>query len=97
VLLAVGGAYVIWRSIVARSAPGVESSDALLRSWLAIVGFLIGALALLTAASAALSLRRRSPERTLRLRDLARRDGGPATGRESSRSVSGSKLGGGPG
>jgi hypothetical protein len=81
VLLAVGGAWMLWRGAIARSAARpVEGGDALLGSRLALVWILMGALALATALSAAASLRRRPPKRTLHLDDLSgsrrRRDEG---------------------
>jgi hypothetical protein len=83
-LLAVGGAYMIWRGAEARSALGpLGGGEALLGSRLALVWILMGALALLTAAGGALSLRRRPPKRTLRLGDLTGAEA-PGEGREGS-------------
>jgi hypothetical protein len=71
-LLALGGGYMVWRAVLARGASGgLEGGDALLGSWLAAVWFLVGVLALVTAASVALTLRRKPPRRTLQLHDLA--------------------------
>ena len=70
-LLAVGGAYMVWRALDARSASrGLGGGDALLGSRLALVWALVGALALLTAAAAALSLRPRGRKRTLKLGEV---------------------------
>jgi hypothetical protein len=70
-LLAVGGAYLLWRGVMAqRALAGLEGGEALFGSRLALVGILMGALALLTAASGALTLRRKPPRRTLQLGDL---------------------------
>ncbi|MFL5262583.1 MAG: hypothetical protein ACJ79R_11205 [Anaeromyxobacteraceae bacterium] len=81
-LLAVGGASMVWRAVETRSASrGIGGGDALLGSRLALVWALVGALALLTAAAAALSLRPRGRGKTLRLGDVPRADDPPtATG-----------------
>jgi hypothetical protein len=77
-LLAVGGAYMVWRAALARSASrGLGGGDALLGSRLALVWALVGALALVTAAAAALSLRPRGRRKTLRLGDVPHADGPP--------------------
>ena len=60
-----------WRAWdVNRVARLAQGSEALLASRLALVWGLVAALALLTAAVTALSLRRRGPRRTLRLEDV---------------------------
>jgi hypothetical protein len=70
-LLLVGGVYMLVRAVelwrVARG--GADGATSL--AWrLGLVWGLVGVLALLTAASAAWSLRRRPPNKTLRLDDL---------------------------
>jgi membrane protein implicated in regulation of membrane protease activity len=90
-LLAVGGAYLAWRAVVARrAAAALGGSDALLGSWLALVWLLVGVLALLTAVAITLSLRRKPPQRTLHLRDLHGGDGSRAHGRPPPDRASGS-------
>jgi hypothetical protein len=77
-LLAVGGAYMVWRAVEARSAStGPGGGEALIGSRLALVWALVGALALLTAAAAALSLRPRRRSKTLHLGDVPRENGPP--------------------
>jgi len=67
-LLAVGGAYMLWHAWAARRAAGASGwGDAPPGARLAVVWALVGALALLTAAGAAMSLRHRPPRKTLRL------------------------------
>jgi len=78
VLLVVGGAFMLWRALEAhRAARTLGGADGALEGRVALVWALVGALALLTAASAALSLRARAPRKTLRLGDPgdARRPG----------------------
>ncbi len=67
-LLAAGGAFMLWRALEGRRAAStLEGSDAVLASRLALVWALVGVLALVTAATAALSLRPRRRGGTLRL------------------------------
>jgi hypothetical protein len=74
-LLAAGGAVMLWRAREAgRAAPALDGPGALLASRLALIFTLVGILALLTAATAALALRARPPRRTLRLGDPPARD-----------------------
>ena len=78
VLLAVGGAFILWRALEAhRAARALGGSDGALEGRVALVWALVGALALLTAASAALSLGARAPRKALRLGEIgdARRPG----------------------
>jgi hypothetical protein len=72
VLLAAGGGFMLWRAIVTLDAArGLSGSEALLGSRFAVVSALMGTLALLTAAIAALSLRQRRRNKTLQLGDVA--------------------------
>jgi hypothetical protein len=67
-LLAVGGAFMLWRAAQAwRGAKALEGGAAALQSWLAPVEALVGGLALLTALVAAAGLRSRRRAPTLRL------------------------------
>lgn len=69
VLLATGGAFMLWRAAQARrAAPGLDGAEALLLGRIALVETLVGILALLTAGALALSLRRRKREKPLVLR-----------------------------
>jgi hypothetical protein len=68
VVLIAGGAFMIWRGVTARGvAPAMQRGDTLLGERMAVVWILVGALALVTAVGAALSLRPRRRGRTLRL------------------------------
>lgn len=70
-LLVVGGVYMLVRAVeLWRGARGGTDGPSTLAWRLALVWALMGVLALLTAASAAWSLRRRPPEKTLHLDDL---------------------------
>lgn len=67
-LLAVGGTYMLWRALEGRRAlETLQGSDAVLASRLALIWALMGVLALVTAATAAFSLRRRRRRGTLQL------------------------------
>ncbi len=84
-----------WRGFAAqRALAGLEGAEALLGSRLALVWILMGALALLTAVSGALTLRRKPPTRTLRLGDLTgenaltRESAAPSPGVETSSDTS---------
>ena len=77
-LLTVGGAFMLWRAAQLHHAGGAPGSPDALAARMALVGALVGVLALLTAGAAALSLRRRPPKRTLTWGDPGRgppRDG----------------------
>ncbi|GEJ56271.1 hypothetical protein [Anaeromyxobacter diazotrophicus] len=78
-LLAAGGGFMLWRAAEARrAARALEGGEAALASRMALVWALVGALALLTAAAAALALRPRRRQKSLRLDDLpGARGGGP--------------------
>jgi hypothetical protein len=70
---------MIARGVAARRATGaLTGGEALLGSRLALVWILIGALAIVTAGGVALSLRRRSRQRTLRLDHARERAQPPA-------------------
>jgi hypothetical protein len=72
-LLTVGGVFMLLRALEAhRAARGLAGSEAALQGRVALVWALVGVLALLTAASAALSLRARAPRKMLRLGDVER-------------------------
>ncbi|HEX8908166.1 MAG TPA: hypothetical protein VF805_03125 [Anaeromyxobacteraceae bacterium] len=76
-LLAVGGGYMLWRAVEAlRAARALQGAEAALASRMAVLWGLMGALALFTAAAAALALRPRRRRKSLHLDDL-RRGGGP--------------------
>ncbi len=78
VLLTVGGIYVVAHGIAAwRGRPPAAAGAQLLGARLALVWLLVGALALVTAAGALLSLRRKRPKRTLHLDGLGRRGSAP--------------------
>jgi hypothetical protein len=79
VLLLVGGGYMLVRAAeLYRSGRAAgDPAAATLSGRLALVWGLMGLLALLTAASAAWSLRRRRPRKTLRLDDVPRTPGPP--------------------
>jgi hypothetical protein len=67
-LLAVGGAFMLWRAGEARrAARNMGGAEAVLLGRIALVEALVGLLALLTAATLTLSLRRRRRQRLLTL------------------------------
>ncbi len=67
-LLLVGGAYMIWRALHARSlARLLPGPDALLQQRLALIWALVGALAILTGLGALYLLRPRRHRQTLTL------------------------------
>ncbi len=67
-LLLVGGAYMIWRGLHARSlARALPGPDALLQQRLALIWALVGALAILTGLGALYVLRPRQHRKTLSL------------------------------
>ncbi|BDG08201.1 hypothetical protein [Anaeromyxobacter paludicola] len=67
-LLCAGGAFMLWRAAEARRAARLlGGAEATLLQRIALVEALVGALALLTGAAVALSLRRRRPRKLLRL------------------------------
>jgi hypothetical protein len=71
VLLAVGGAFMLWKAVDSyRAAPHVGGSGDDLLAWIAAVEALVGVLALTAAAIALLSLRPRRRKHTLVLRDV---------------------------
>jgi hypothetical protein len=68
VLLAVGGAFMLWRALEGRRAlESLRGSEAALASRLSLVWALMGVLALVTAATAAFALRPRRRRRPLEL------------------------------
>lgn len=70
VLLAVGGAFMLWRAAEAHhAARTLAGAEAALASRLTLVWALVGALALVTAAGAALSLLPRRHRTSLGLRE----------------------------
>ena len=81
VLLAVGGAFMLWRAWEARAAgAAAEGGEAALLSRVALVEALVGALALVAAGVALLALRggpapTRSTSATCRLLPASRRRG----------------------
>ena len=78
-LLAAGGGFMLWRALEGRRAAStLEGSGAVLASRLALVWALVGVLALVTAATAALSLRPHRRGGTLRLGARAG-DGAPVS------------------
>jgi hypothetical protein len=67
-LLAVGGVFMLWRAAEAwRASNALESGAAALQNRVALIEGLVGVLALLTAAGAALSLRKRRRRASLQL------------------------------
>jgi hypothetical protein len=69
-LLAVGGAFMLWKARAAgQAARGELDGDALLLRRVALVEGLVGVLALCAAVIALLALRRRRRRRTLNLGD----------------------------
>jgi hypothetical protein len=77
-LLAVGGAFMLWRAWEARAAgAAAEGGEAVLLSRVALVEALVGALALVAAGVALLALRRRPRTHTLHLGDLPGPGRGP--------------------
>ncbi len=70
----VGGVYMLVRAVeLVRAGRSADAGAATLAGRLGLVWGLMGVLALLTAASAAWSLRRRPPKKTLHLDDLPHR------------------------
>ena len=80
-LLLAGGGFMLWRALEGRRAlPTLEGSDATLASRLALVWALMGVLALVTAAMAALSLRPRRHGGALHLGTRTHGRGAPTEG-----------------
>ena len=72
-LLAVGGAFMLWKARAAsQAARGELGGDALLLRRVALVEGLVGVLALCAAVIAVMTLRVRRRRRTLHLRDADR-------------------------
>ena len=72
-LLATGGVYMLWRAAEAwGAAPELEPGAGALQTRIALVALLVGVLALLTAAGALFSLRRRKRGGSLHLGESSR-------------------------
>ncbi len=74
ILLAVGGALMVWKAYDAsREASALSGGDALLLQRIAMIEALVGVLALGAATFAAAALRKRHRRRSLDLHDHGRR------------------------